>query len=133
MNGIGVLFVDAPCGTPKWALSVGEWLSDEYVCVCLAVCVQELIRDQPMPALTAVQQLQLQQLQDQQAQLMSQQQTAVLLAQQQQAAALVSQQQQQAAQSLQLLQQQQQLLCAAAGSYGSYMQQTASGMFGPTR
>ena len=84
------------------------------LCYVVVILLQELIRDQPMPALTAVQQLQLQQLQEQQVTLLSQQQQAAsLMTQQQQAAAFVTHQQQ-AAQALQLLQQQQQMLGAAA-------------------
>jgi hypothetical protein len=60
------------------------------------------MRDQPMPALTALQQLQLKQLQEQQHSLQE-------AAQQQQAAAMLAQQQQ-AAQRLQVLNQQRGLL-----------------------
>lgn len=66
--------------------------------------LQELMREQTMPQLTALQQLQLKQLQEQQGRLVAQQQMA-----QQQQMALLSQHQ-----ALQLLQQQQQQLLGAA-------------------
>lgn len=80
----------------------------------MTMMLQELMREQPMPALTAVQQLQLDQLRRQQAKLMAQQQQA--------AAILLMTQQQQAPHAVQLLQQQEQVLgiqaapVAAAGS-----------------
>lgn len=80
--------------------------------ICVAVlpcCLQELMRDQPMPALTALQQLQLKQLQEQQHALLEAQQ-------QQQAAAALLAQQQQAAERLHVLNQQRGLL--AAGGVG---------------
>jgi DNA-binding protein H-NS len=67
------------------------------------------MRDQPMPALTALQQLQLKQLQEQHHSLQE-------AAQQQQAAAMLAQQQQ-AAQRLHVLNQQRGLL--AAGGIGA--------------
>lgn len=90
-------------------------------CFCYCLLLQELMRDQPMPALTALQQLQLKQLQEQQ--------NALKEAQQQQqaaaAAALAQQQQQQAAQQYQLLNQQRGLLAsggvAGVGGYGGGM------------
>lgn len=71
------------------------------------------MRDQPMPALTALQQLQLKQLQEQQHSLQE-------VAQQQQAAAMLAQQQQ-AAQRLHVLNQQRGLLAAGGiGEAGSF-------------
>jgi hypothetical protein len=85
------------------------------------LCKQELMRDQPMPCLTALQQLQLKQLQDQQIALVEAHQ-----AQQQAAAATaILAAQQQAAEQLQILSQQRGQLAAgvvpAAGSYSGMM------------
>jgi hypothetical protein len=78
------------------------------------------MKEQEMPTLTAVQQLQLSQLQQQQDRLVAQQQqAAALLAQQQQAAAMLTQQHA----ALQMLQQQQQLLAGSTGLGDISMQQ----------
>lgn len=103
-------------------LLVMMWLSRLLLCEptsCVFLLLQELIKDQHLPALTAVQELQLQELKrahEQQAMAQMQQE------QQQQQAALALAQQRQAAEQLQALQQQRALLgghgAAGLGAFG---------------
>ncbi|WIA21201.1 hypothetical protein OEZ85_000449 [Tetradesmus obliquus] len=89
----------------------------------------ELMSEQEMPTLTAVQQLQLSQLQQQQDRLMAQQQqAAALLAQQQQTAAMLSQQHA----AMQKLQQQQMLLAGGSSMEDVQQQQQQNGGLGMT-
>lgn len=99
------------CGAGSRLRSVGAVaVADRRLGACL--CLQELMRDQPMPALTALQQLQLRQLQEQSSAVIQAQQ------QQQQVAAIVAQQQQ-AAEQLRALQQQRGLLAAGGVAAGA--------------